>query len=206
MLGLPEWLVYLIIGAGAAVENIFPPIPADTAAALGAFLSQHGTVSAAAVFVVTWACNVSGAVVVYLGGRTLGRHFFTGRLGRRLLKPKPLERMERIYQRYGAGGIFLSRFVPGVRAVVPAFAGIAHLDAWRALVPMIVASAIWYGALVFVVARLARQIEDVARIIAGFNWGVLVLAAAFVAFVVWVIVIGRRHWHTGEHPTTPKRD
>jgi membrane protein DedA with SNARE-associated domain len=198
--------VYLIIGAGAAVENIFPPVPADTAAALGAFLSQHGTISATAVFVVTWASNVSGAVVVYLGGRTLGRHFFTGRLGRRLLKPKPLERLERIYQRYGAGGIFLSRFVPGVRAVVPAFAGIAHLGAWRALAPMAVASAIWYGALVFVVARLARQIEDVARIITGFNWGILVLAAAFVAFLVWILVIGRRHWHTDEHPTATRRE
>jgi membrane protein DedA with SNARE-associated domain len=206
LLGLPDWLVYVLVGAGAAVENIFPPIPADTAAAIGAFLSQHGTINAAAIFAVTWSANVGGAVAVYVAGRTLGRQFFTGRIGRRLLKPKPMRRMERLYQRYGSRGIFLSRFVPGVRAVVPAFAGIAGLGAWRALIPMAVASAIWYGALVFVVARLAHQIEDVARILTGFNWTILVLAVLFVAFVVWVVVVGRRYWHTAEHPTHKEQD
>ena len=67
--------------------------------------------------------------------------------------------------------------------------------------PMAAASAIWYGALVFFVARLAHQIEDVARILTGFNWTLLVLVVVFVAFVAWVVVVGRRHWHTAEHPT-----
>ena len=89
---------------------------------------------------------------------------------------------------------------------MPAFAGIAGLGAWRALIPMAVASAMWYGALVFVVARLARQIEDVARILTGFNWTILVLAVLFVAFVVWVVVVGRRYWHTAEHPTHKEPD
>jgi membrane protein DedA with SNARE-associated domain len=199
-------IVYLVIGGLAAIENVFPPVPADTAAALGAYLSQRGTVSAATVFGITWTANVGGAVAVYFAGRTLGRGFFAGRLGRRLLKPKPLERMERIYHRYGSRGIFLSRFVPGVRAVVPAFAGIARLGPWRALVPLGVASALWYGVLVLVVARLASQIEDVARILTGFNWGILALAALFVAFLVWVITAGRRHWHTQEHRTPERRE
>jgi membrane protein DedA with SNARE-associated domain len=199
-------VVYVAVGGLAAVENVFPPVPADTAAALGAYLSQRGTVSAAAVFGITWTANVGGAVAVYLAARSLGRQFFTGRLGQRLLKPRRLRRMERLYQRYGSRGIFLSRFVPGVRVVVPAFAGIAHLGTWRALIPLAVASALWYGALVIVVARLAGQIDDVARILAGFNWGILGLAVLFVAFLVWVITVGRRHWHTQEHRTPDKRE
>ncbi len=75
-----------------------------------------------------------------------------------------------------------------------------------ALVPLAVASALWYGALVIVVARLAGQIDDVARILAGFNWGILGLAVLFVAFLVWVITVGRRHWHTQEHRTPDKRE
>ena len=205
LLGLPDAWVYWAIGSLAAVENIFPPVPADTAAALGAYLSQRGTLSANAVFGITWSANVGGAIAVYLTGRTLGRQFFTGRLGRRLLQPKRLRRMERLYGRYGSWGIFLSRFVPGVRVVVPAFAGIAHLSWPKALIPMALASAIWYAVLVFTVARLAGRLEDVARILGGLNWGILAAALLFVGFVVWVIVAGRRHWHTGEHATPPER-
>ncbi len=206
LLGLPDAWVYWAIGSLAAVENIFPPVPADTAAALGAYLSQRGTISANAVFGITWSANVGGAIAVYLTGRTLGRQFFTGRLGQRLLRPKRLRRMERLYKRYGSWGIFLSRFVPGVRVVVPAFAGIAHLSWPRAVIPMAVASGIWYAALVFTVARVAGPLEDVAHVLGGLNWGVLAVGLLFVGFVLWVILAGRRHWHTDEHATPTERE
>jgi len=206
LLGLPPAWIYWAIGCLSAVENIFPPVPADTAAALGAYLSQKGTLSANAVFGITWSANVGGAVAVYLTGRTLGRQFFTGGLGRRLLHPRRLRRIERLYRRYGSGGIFLSRFVPGVRVVVPAFAGIAHLSWPRAVIPMAVASAIWYGVLVFTVSRLAGRLEDVARILVGLNWGIVAVAVLFAGFVAWVVVVGRRHWHTDEHAIPTERE
>jgi hypothetical protein len=39
---LPPVLIYLVIGIGAAVENVFPPVPADTFVLLGAFLAASG--------------------------------------------------------------------------------------------------------------------------------------------------------------------
>jgi len=82
LLGLPPTAVYTIIGVLAGVENVFPPVPADTAVAIGAFLSAGGRISAQAVFAVTWIANVVGAIMVYAAGRTIGRPFFQGRLGR----------------------------------------------------------------------------------------------------------------------------
>ena len=187
---LPAATVYAAIGALAAVENVFPPIPADTAVALGAFLSHRGVTTAPVVFAVTWAANVSAATGVYLAGRTLGRQFFTGRLGTRLLRPRRLQRLERLYDRWGAWGVFLSRFLPGVRAAVPPFAGIARLSAPRAIVPMAAASGIWYGTLTLFVASFARELEDVARVVAGFNRTVLTLAA--VVTVAVIVVVRRR--------------
>ena len=46
LLGLPPTAVYAVIGILAGVENIFPPVPADTAVAIGAFLSTGGAISA----------------------------------------------------------------------------------------------------------------------------------------------------------------
>jgi membrane protein DedA with SNARE-associated domain len=175
-----------LIGALAAVENVFPPVPADTAVAIGAFLSHHGTVAALTVFLVTWSCNVVGATAVYLAGRTLGRQFFTGRIGRQLLQPVYLQKLERLYDRHGSWGIFLSRFLPGIRAVVPAFAGVVRLSTPRAVIPMVLASGIWYGVLTWVVASTADEIEDLARIVAGLNWTLFVIGAILVAMTIWL--------------------
>jgi membrane protein DedA with SNARE-associated domain len=192
LLRLPSTAVYGVIGALAAVENVFPPVPADTAVATGAWLSYHGTVLASAVFGITWAANVCGATAVYVAGRTLGRQFFTGRLGSRLLHPTRLRRMEELYRRYGVWGVFASRFVPGVRAVVPPFAGIAKLSAPRAIVPLAVASAIWYGLLTVVIVQLAPRIEDLVRIVAGLNWGILIVILIVTGSIAWTVRRRRR--------------
>ena len=33
--GIPPGLIYLLLGAGAAIENLFPPVPSDTFVLLG---------------------------------------------------------------------------------------------------------------------------------------------------------------------------
>lgn len=189
---LPPVLVYTIIGILASVENVFPPVPADTAVALGAFLSNAGAVSAWSVFGVTWAANVGSGIGVYLAARTLGRKFFSGRLGQRLLNPRHLAKLENLYHHHGTWGIFLSRFVPGARAVIPLFAGIAGLKSVRALVPMAVASAIWYGALTFAAARLIPKLDDLAKFVIGLNWVGVALAVVTAAVVLWATVWRRR--------------
>ena len=181
--------MYIAIGGVAAAENIFPPLPADTAIALGAFLSQYGTVSAVAVFGITWTANVAGATAVYVAGRMLGRPFFAGRLGRRLLKPRALSRLEELYDRHGEWGIFLSRFVPGVRAVVPVFAGVARLSSPRALVPVVIASAIWYGTLTIVVVQLAGSLEDVVLLLDRVNLVALLVVLVLVAVIGTMVYV-----------------
>ena len=173
----------------ASTENVLPPIPADTAIALGAFLSNTGLISAWAVFGITWAANVASAAGVYVAARTVGRTFFTGRLGRRLLKPEAMARIERLYDRHGTWGIFLSRFIPGARAVIPPFAGVAGLKSFRALTPMVVASGIYYGALTYIAANLIPKLDDVVTIVSRMNWIGLVFLAAIVVIVVVALVL-----------------
>ena len=187
-MGLPPGDIYVVIGALAAAENVFPPVPADTAVALGAFLSTAGTVSALMVFLITWVANVATATSVYLVGRSVGRSFFRGRLGRRLMHPRRLRRLETMYARHGTWGIFLSRFIPGVRAAVPPFAGVARLPFWRAVPPMALASGLWYGVLVYLAATFITRVDDVLGFVATFNRvGVLggVVLVAAVAFFLW---------------------
>lgn len=185
LLGLPPTAVYAIIGMLAGVENVFPPVPADTAVAIGAFLSAGGRISAQTVFAVTWIANVVGAIMVYAAGRTIGRPFFKGRLGRRLLNPGAMVRLELLYRNYGTWGIFASRFIPGLRAVVPPFAGVANLGTLRVVLPLAVASGLWYGALTFVAATAVREIDEIIEFARGFSLASIVSAGVLVAVVVF---------------------
>lgn len=193
--------MYGVLALLAAVENVVPPVPSDAAVALGAFLSHRGVTTPALVFLVTWCANLLGAGLVYLGARRYGHRLFATRTGRRLLAPRSLAVIEREYLRFGVAGIFLSRFLPGIRAVVPPFAGLVRLGAFRTFVPMATASAIWYGGITLIGSFLGAQWERILAILEGVNRTMgIITAILIVAGVVWYWSARRqrareRLWH-----------
>jgi len=190
---LPDVLVYLVLFGGAAIENILPMIPADTFVALGGFLAGAGDLDVRWVAGGTWAFNVAGALVVYRIAHSHGPTFFQRGPGCHIFRPHQMERIGRFYEQWGMLAIFGSRFLPGVRAVVPVFAGATHQPWIRVAVPVAAASAIWYGGLVSLgsmagqnLDSLARQLDGVNRVLAGF--------AVIICFLgAWWWMRTRRH-------------
>jgi membrane protein DedA with SNARE-associated domain len=187
---LPPGPLYAVIGALAAVENVFPPVPADVAVALGAFLAGRGFMNPWAVFLLTWACNVASGALVYFVGHRYGRSFFAGSLGSRLLPPVMQVKLQDVYQRHGVYGIFLSRLLPVWRGVVMPFAGVAGVSAPRALLPLAAASAVYYGGLTFLVATLGTNLDGVLHAVGRINTALAVLAAA--AVLIGIVALVRR--------------
>ena len=186
--GLPPGPLYGLITALAALENFIPPLPADTAVALGAFLAGRGRLNLWTVFGLTWVANVASASLVYWLARRYGREFFKGPTGRRLLTPPVLAHIEAQYQRHGTYGIFVSRLLPVWRAVVPPFAGIAGLSAPRALIPLALASALWYGLLTVLVATLGTNLDAVVAVLGHVNWVLGATAVGVLIFLaVWIV-------------------
>lgn len=167
MSGLVDWLTSLPIGALyvaiaviAAIENFFPPVPADTIVALGAFLAARGQGTALGSLAATWLGNVGGAMVMY----ALGRRYGADRLERRLLGERGSAaeaRIATLYGRYGIAALALSRFLPGVRAVVPPVAGALRIPVWRAFGAIGFASAVWYGLITYAGFYLGSDWESV---------------------------------------------
>jgi membrane protein DedA with SNARE-associated domain len=183
---LPPELIYLVIGLGAAVENVIPPIPADTFVLLGGFLTQSGRAQVPLVFLVTWVGNVLSAMAVYFLARRFGHGFFKTRAGHFLLQPKQLEQVRGFYQRWGTPAIFVSRFLPAFRAVVPVFAGVTHVPVWRVMVPLGAASALWYGTLIFLGVLAGRNWNAIVSFFSRFSTVLLVIAVVGLALVaVW---------------------
>jgi membrane protein DedA with SNARE-associated domain len=190
---LPLVPTYLLLMALSALENVFPPIPADTAVALGAFLARRGELSVVPLTALCWLANVTSAAGTYLFARRHGREFFESGWGSKLLGPRTLAALEEAYARWGMAGIFASRFLPGLRAAVTPFAGIAGLGAFRTLVPAAVASALWYSFLAFAGYAVADNWGAVKELVADTN-RVLGVVATVLTLVVatWIYRRSRR--------------
>lgn len=201
--------MYAVLALLAAVENVVPPVPSDAAVALGAFLSSRGLTTPFGVFAVTWVANLAGAGAVYLAARRYGRRLFATATGRRLLAPRSLAIIEREYLRFGVAGIFFSRFLPGIRAVVPPFAGLVGLSFIRTLVPMGVASAIWYGGITILGTVIGTEWERINQIIQDVNLTLGIVALVLIgAAVAWYLRRRRqrqqdRVWHATEEALGP---
>lgn len=162
---LPTPAIYGTLALLSAVENVFPPVPADVAVALGAFLAQRGELVAPLLGFVCWLANCASAALTYFLGRSYGPEFFAHGWRRQLLPPEAMRALHDAYQRHGAAGIFISRFLPGIRAAVTPFAGVAGLSALRALLPAALASAIWYALLIAAGTALGLQWHAVRELV-----------------------------------------
>ena len=188
---LPPLALYLALAAAAAIENIFPPFPADTVVAFGSFYAARVNGSVLASFVSTLAGNLAGAMGVYWLGRRYGMHWLEHRFK---VSDERRYRMVQTYNRFGAAGLFVSRFLPGVRAVVPPLAGALGVPAGRAALAMGTASAIWYGVITWLAFTAGSSWEELSARIARMGRGFAIGAAVVVLLgaAVWLVLRRRR--------------
>lgn len=187
---LPPALLYAALAVTAAAENVFPPLPADTVVAFGAFLAARGEASLLGAFLATWLGNVAGAMAMYW----LGRRFGAGWLARKVpalgIGADPREsRVGRLYARWGVPSLFLSRFLPAARALVPPVAGALRVPAPTTALAIALASGVWYGTIAVIAYNVGTEWESIsARMQAFGKWAALVAGAIVlvVALTVWM--------------------
>ena len=181
--GLPLPVLYVAIAVISAIENIFPPFPADAVVAFGSFLAARGTGNPYSSFLCAWLGNLAGAALTYYIGRRYGSGPFLIRLERWVGKNAEVRFMQ-LYGRFGLPALFVSRFLPAVRSLVPPLAGAMKLPPLPVAAAVAGASAIWFGFLTWIAFR------------AGSDWDTLyayiVRSTKFVgggAFVLLVLLL-----------------
>lgn len=106
-----------------------------------------------------------------------------------VVSPSAADRFAERFKTQGLFAVMASRFLPGVRALVPPMAGALGIGAVRAAVAMTLASGLWYGIVCVLAFRAGANAEQLLAHIAeqqrllAIGAGVLVMMA--VAIVVW---------------------
>lgn len=189
--GLPPAALYAALAVVSAAENVFPPLPADTVVAFGAFLAARGNATLLGAFLATWLGNVAGALLVYMLGRRFGAayaHRWMSRFGGGASE----SRLEAMYARRGILALFLSRFIPGLRALVPPFAGALRVPPARAAMAIAVASGIWYGIVTVLAYRVGSDWATLQARLRGAGATAALIAGAFAILVIGWYVMRRR--------------
>jgi membrane protein DedA with SNARE-associated domain len=190
--------LYLLLGVVAFIESIFPPAPADVVVAFGAFYAARRDADFWPVVVAIVIGSVLGSLVVYTVARRYGADWMHSRL-KRLHLLNAEERLEGLYAHYGLAALFVSRFVPGLRAVVSPMAGALRVKVLRYAIVIAVASAIWYGLIIWIAFQVGADWEEVKESlhVVGRRVGV----GAIVAIVV-LAALGWELWrrHRAKHP------
>jgi membrane protein DedA with SNARE-associated domain len=193
--------LYALMTLLAFVEGAAPPIPGDITIAFMAFLSARaGGLWLATTLAITTG-SVGGNSVTWWIGRRFGAEWLTHQLGRIGLAKRELQadraehRIEDAYQRYGWIALFISRFIPGVRAMTPIAAGAMRVPLWETLGILYLSSFIWYGVLIWIAMKLGKDWEGVKagmqQFAEGTGLGALAVAALFM-LVGWLLWRRRR--------------
>jgi membrane protein DedA with SNARE-associated domain len=188
---LPAPLLYAAIALAAFAENVFPPLPADTVIALGAFVAARGSGTELGVWGATMLGNIGGAMSMYAVGHRYGLPWLQRRFPA-VFPPGAAERFSERFASQGVLAVVVSRFLPGVRAVVPPVAGALRIGAWRALLAMSLASGVWYGVVCVLAFRAGSNADALLARVAEQQRMLGLVATAVVVAAIGILLWRRR--------------
>jgi membrane protein DedA with SNARE-associated domain len=198
MEGVMEWLTQLprplLYGAMfllAGLENVFPPLPADVLVAFGAFIAARSGSSPIPSYLAVLLGNVTGALGMYALGRRFGEEWVKKKLHLHA-GPNAEGRLLSLYGRWGMTALFLSRFVPGVRSIVPPFAGALKIPFWGTLLAISLASGLFYGLITALAFQAGSNWETLVSLIKRLGSVTAIVAVVLLAIIAGVFYLRRR--------------
>lgn len=154
-------------------------VPGETAVVLGGVLASTGRVPLWAAMVASVAGAIAGDCAGYLLGRRYGEKAIRRRLG------KKWDRAHRWLSKNGILPIFLARFVPFVRTVLPVTAGAIEVPRRRFFPPDIAAGIVWGLGSTLLGYFAGRDFRKALAVGNRVSIALGVALAAAIAFWIW---------------------
>jgi membrane protein DedA with SNARE-associated domain len=176
--GVPPAMIYGVVFLSCVLEAFFPPWPTDVISVYAGFLAGRGQVDSWLVVIAAVVGTQVGVMATFWLGRRFGRALLTGRLGRWLHADR-LSHLERWFARYGAPAIAVSRFFPGIRALVTPAAGLAGFSAWKVLWWSGASVVVWNVLVVGLGVLAGAHLDWARQVLMGYN-----MVAASILLVV----------------------
>lgn len=155
------------------LEYVGLPIPGEALMLMLGFLS--GGRNAAIAVILATAGTFTGSMAAYAVGYRYGENIIL-KIGRPLhITKEKLDNTDRLLRRHEALTIIFSRFIPGVRHVVPYMSGIAGIEVRRNALYNLISGVIWCSAFIFLGSITGSKWTVIGKLIGTYTLVALVL-------------------------------
>lgn len=168
---LIDWLVNVISTLGypgvfisVFIESFFAPIPSEIILPFSGFVASLGKMEIIFVILVATAGAYLGSLPFYFIGKWGEKPLlsFIDRYGKYLfIEKSDVERVFKIFDRYGNGVVFFGRLIPMVRTLISFPAGVVKMNFVKFSIYTIVGSLIWNFILTYTGYLLGDHWESV---------------------------------------------
>ena len=203
-----ETIGYPLVVIAMAIESMCIPLPSEIILPLAGVMVSKGTFTLiGATLAGTLGCVIGSAIaywVGYYGGRPLLERY--GKYV--LIRAHDIDVADHWFGRYGDIAILVSRMLPVIRTFISLPAGIARMHFGKFTLYTAVGSLPWSFALVYAGKSLGDNWEQVRGIFQKFDYVIVALVIAGVAWYVYRHVTGAfatpaQATPTGARPTPP---
>ncbi|HWC02787.1 MAG TPA: DedA family protein [Methylomirabilota bacterium] len=167
--GIQPFAIYAIVFLSCVLESFFPPWPADVIAVYAGFLAGRGQLDRGVVLAVAIAGTQSGVMATFWLARRWGPALFLGRFGRFCRADRRLAQLEGWFARYGVPAVAISRFFPGIRALVMPAAGLARFSASKVLCWAGLSVVAWNALVVGLGVVAGTHLDWAKQMLMGYN-------------------------------------
>ena len=199
---MADWVIRLIDQSGywgvaflMFLETVFPPVPSEVIMPIAGVSAATGRMWLPGVIASGTAGAMAGNFFWYLVARWIGLFRFRSFIekhGRWLTMDwYDVERVERLFGRFGAMIVGIGRMMPTIRSIISIPAGLVHMQLAKFLFWSTLGTAGWSGALAVAGYLLKQQFTDVESVLGPLSS--VVIAAIILGYLWRQLTWHKRH-------------
>ena len=183
---MDDWIIRFIDWAGYTgifllmlLETVFPPIPSEVIMPVAGTRAVNGELNIFGVIAAGTGGAMAGNVIWFLAAASLGEakfRLFIKRYGRWFtIDWTEIQRVKRVFGRYGGLLVFAGRLVPTIRSVISFPAGLARMQLLKFLLWSGIGTALFSAALAVAGYILGASFKDIDKVIGPISSAIFIL-------------------------------
>ncbi len=170
------------------IENVFPPAPSDMLIVLIAAISGIKGAPVWLLAISATAGSIVGFYIMYiLGAKFEHKVVETDKF--KFISRKALNKVDKLFQKWGLWLVVANRFLSGTRAVVSFFAGMSALPKTKTILLSGISSFLWYGILVGAGGVFGKDWKSFYGYVELYEQAVIFALVCIVILIAIVVVI-----------------
>jgi len=185
-MSVPWYWVILFAFLISLAENLFPPVPGDSALLFAGSLIGIGVVGFPAMLIAsTLGGSVGFAIMYWIGFGVERKIIETGKF--KFISAESLDTVEGWFRNYGYLVIIANRFLSGTRAIIGFFAGISKINFTYTMLYATISSLIWNSIILYFGAKFGDNWQLIDHYMSIYGKIIFPVVILIVALIIWRI-------------------